>query len=174
MWWPRWTIQKAGVQSPTCSPNPPTATARSLKNDGCSTWPAGHRQRGSAGPDQRRRVRPPAGAPLLPGAKDLRRRGNRGTERADCGRLRRGITLDDGPVRPSSVRSSPAPATRPSQDHVAGGSESHRARYDGSGWPSGPPADADRIGPVRLGNLKVGVPRVDPRGARRVAGSTGG
>ncbi len=43
----------------------------------------GYRQRGFADLDQRRRLRPPAGTPLVPGAEDLRRRSSRRGGRAD-------------------------------------------------------------------------------------------
>ena len=95
-------------------------------------------------------------AHLLPGAEDLRRRGNRGTERADCERLRCGITSTTGQCGPAQSRSSPASATR----------RCSRSRCRRVGiascavlWkrlPSGPPADADRNRTGPLGNLKVG------------------
>ena len=60
-------------------------------------------------------------------------------------------------MRPTSVKIvSTAGDKTSSQDHIAGGSESHRAPYDGSGRPSGPRPSRIGIGPVRLGKLKVG------------------
>ncbi len=79
-------------------------------------------------------------------------------------RLRRGITLEDGPVQPTSVKIvSTAGDKTLLKITIAGGSESHCAPYDGSGRPSGPPAVADRnrTGPAREPESR-GVPGPDP------------
>ena len=96
-------------------------------------------------------------AHLLPGAEDLRRRGNRGTERADCERLRRGITLDDGPVRPSSVKiiSSVGDKTLLKITLQEGRNRIVRRTMEAVGHPVRRLTRIG-IGPVRLGNLKVG------------------
>ena len=143
------------------------STTRSLKNERLFRRPAGHRQRRSADPDQRRRLRPPAGAPLLPGAEDLHRRGHRGAERADPEAPARGITLDDGPVRPSSVKiiSSAADKTLLKITLQEGRNRIVRRTMEAVGHPVRRLTRIG-IGPVRLGNLKVGEYRgVDPRGS---------
>ena len=71
-------------------------------------------------------------------------------------RLRRGITSTTGQCGPAQSRSSPASATRRCSRSRCRRVGIASCAVHGSGWPSGPPADADRIGPVRLGNLKVG------------------
>ena len=92
-------------------------------------------------------------------------------------RLRQGVTLEDGPVRPTSVKIvSSAGGEDTGQDHIDRGSESRscavrwrRSAIRCAGC-RGP-----RIGPVRLGDPEGrGVPRADPRRARCAAGPTGG
>ena len=86
-------------------------------------------------------------------------------------RLREGLTLDDGPVRPSAVKVvSSAGEKSLVKITLLEGPQPHRAPYHGGGRPPGPAIvpDGNRAGAAREPQGR-GVPRPDPRRARRPA-----
>ena len=120
--------------------------------------PAGHRHRGPADPDQRRRLRAAAGPPVVRGAEDLSGRGRPASSaRRCCARLREGVTLEDGPVRPTSVKLVSTAAEKSLIKITLHEGRNHivRRTMEAVGHPVRR-LSRTGIGPVRLGNLKIG------------------
>ena len=95
--------------------------------------------------------------PELRGAQDLSGRGGRGDDPHTIKRLRKGVTLEDGPVRPTSVKIKSAAAERTlvTITLTEGRNRIVRRTMDAVGHPVRR-LSRTAIGPVRLGNLKVG------------------
>ena len=96
--------------------------------------------------------------PSYRGAENIYRRSNRIGEREQTlQRLRRGITLEDGPVRPTSVKivSSARSSTLIKITLQEGRNRIVRRTMEAVGHPVRRLSRIG-IGPVRLGNLKVG------------------
>ena len=122
--------------------------------------PPRHRHRGADHAHQRRRLRPPDGAPVVRGRQDVRRRGRGGVTRATLKRLLDGVTLEDGPVPVSAAKvltyGEGQASGRTGRAGDPRGPQPDRTTAAGRGRPPGPAADPhpDRAG--RLGGLKRG------------------